>query len=68
MSKIDILERLNNCVLISPLTIKEAHDEIKTLRAALSARELGADRLLIECRDEIHRLRQLVASLQDDGA
>lgn len=65
---IDILDRLKNCAIISPMTARDAANEIEILRASLAARDLGADKLLAECRDEIQRLRQLVASLQDDGA
>jgi hypothetical protein len=68
LNRIDILDRLKNCAIISPMTARDAANEIEVLRASLAARELGADKLLAECRDEIQRLRQLIATLQDDGA
>ena len=63
---IDIVTRLRDCAIISPMTASQAADEIEQLRAALAARSIGADKLMQEACDEIESLRRRVKELEAD--
>ncbi|CAB4140262.1 hypothetical protein UFOVP403_10 [uncultured Caudovirales phage] len=65
---IDIVTRLRDCAIISPMTAHQAADEIQQLRNILAARALGADKLIQEAKDEIERLRKRIIELEEDCA
>jgi polyhydroxyalkanoate synthesis regulator phasin len=64
----DIIIRLRECAIISPMTAHQAANEIQQLRDILAARALGADKLIQEAQAEIERLRQRIIELEDDCA